>query len=105
MAKQQKLTKSNLLAAIQQEMGESAPSRATLETTLDALTTVLHNNLKAGLVVEVPGLVRLKTVEKAASPAKQKKNPFTGQMMNVAAKPASKKVKASPVAALKGLFG
>lgn len=105
MAKQNKLTKPHLLAALQQAIGADAPSRANLEIVLDALTTVAHNHLKAGVVVEVPGLVRMKTVEKAAAPEMQKKNPFTGAMMTVKAKPASKKVKVLPAKALKTLFG
>ncbi len=101
----QKLTKANLLVALQEEIGELAPSRSTLETILEGLAAVAHKNLKAGLTVEVPGLVRIKTVEKAATSERQKKNPFTGEMMTVKAKPASKKVKTSPVKALKALFG
>ncbi len=97
----QKLTKANLLVALQEEIGESAPSRATLETILDALAAVAHKNVKAGLVVEVPGIVRIKSLDKPAQPAKQKKNPFTGEMMTVAAKPAFKKVKVAPSKALK----
>lgn len=49
----------------------------------------------------VPGLVKLKLKDTPATPAGERMNPFTKQMANVAAKPASKKVKVSPLAALK----
>lgn len=95
-----KLTKPQLITEIQSAMPE-APSKAAIEALLNALAAVCQKNTKAGLVVEVPGVVRLKTVEKAASPEKQKMNYFTKKMITVAAKPASKKVKATPAKALK----
>jgi hypothetical protein len=48
----QKLTKANLLVALQEEIGELAPSRSTLETILEGLAAVAHKNLKAGLTVD-----------------------------------------------------
>lgn len=100
-----KLTKANLISEIQTALGENPPSKAWIESMLDAVAGVAHAHLKAGEVVELPGLVRLKTLDKPAQPAKQKKNPFTGEMMNVAAKPATKKIKVAPVKALKAMFG
>ena len=40
------------------------------------------------------GLVKLKTVNKPATPARKGRNPFTGQEMMFKAKPASRKVRA-----------
>lgn len=97
----QKLKKPQLVAEIQAALGDNAPTKANVAALLDALSEVALTHLRSGTVVEVPGLVRLKTVEKAATPEKQRKNAFTGQMMTVAAKPASKKVRVSPVKALK----
>ena len=99
----QKVTKTQLIALVHEALGDESVSKASIDRTLEALTTVAHEQLKKGFVVEVPGLVRIKTQDKAATPERQKKNPFTGQMMTVAAKPASKKVKALPVKALKDI--
>ncbi len=53
----------------------------------------------AGLFT-VPGLMKIKVVNKPARPARKGVNPFTGEEMMFKAKPASKGVK---VLALKGL--
>jgi len=52
----------------------------------------------------IPGLLKLKTVKKKAVPAGEAKNPFTGQIQHRAAKPASKKVRATALKALKDLI-
>ena len=52
----------------------------------------------------IPGLLKLKTVKKKAIPAGQRRNPFTGQMQDFPAKPASKKVRATALKALKDLI-
>lgn len=101
MAKQNKLSKANLMAEIQAALGADAPSRAWIEQMLDTVADVAHKHLKAGFTVELPGLVRLKVADKAAAPERQRKNPFTGQMMTVAAKPASKKIKVAASKSLK----
>jgi nucleoid DNA-binding protein len=67
-----------------------------------ALDEVIHDQLSKkgpGLFV-VPNLVKFKLVHKPPQPAGMKKNPFTGEMKMVDAKPASVKVKA---VILKGL--
>ncbi len=46
------------------------------------------------------GLMKLKAVNKPASPARKGRNPFTGEEITIKAKPASKKVR---VRALRGL--
>ena len=45
-----------------------------------------------------------KTVKKKAIPAGERRNPFTGQMQHFPAKPASKKVRATALKALKDLI-
>ena len=52
----------------------------------------------------IPGLLKLKTVKKKAIPAGERRNPFTGQMQHFPAKPASKKVRATALKALKDLI-
>ena len=52
----------------------------------------------------IPGLLKLKTVKKKAIPAGERRNPFTGQNQMFPAKPASKKVRATALKALKDLI-
>src|SRR4051812_17620381 len=52
----------------------------------------------------IPGLLKLKTVKKKAIPAGPRMNPFTKQIENRPAKPASKKVRATALKALKDLI-
>ncbi len=51
----------------------------------------------------VPGLVKLKTVKKPATKDRQGTNPFTKEPMLIKGKPASKKVRATAVKALKDM--
>ncbi len=48
------------------------------------------------------GLMKLRTVDKPATKARKGRNPFTGEEITIAAKPASRKVR---VRALRGLNG
>jgi nucleoid DNA-binding protein len=50
------------------------------------------------------GLVKLKTVNKPATPARKGRNPFTGQEMMFKAKPASRKVRARALRNLHGMI-
>lgn len=97
----QRLTKPMLVQAIQASLGEQAPSRAHIETIIDTMTGVMTNAIKAGFLVEVPNIVKIRTVAKEATPARKKMNYFTKQMMDLPAKPACKRVKVTPTRALK----
>ena len=72
---------------------------------LDGLASVVAEAIAKGEEVVLPGIAKITVKEVPAKPAKQKINPFTKQMITVAAKPASKKVKAKPLAALKKAAG
>jgi len=76
-------------------------SKADVSSFLDNLSAVVTEALKADGEAIIPGIVKLKTVKKAATLARQGTNPFTKQPVTIAAKPASLKVKASPQKALK----
>lgn len=52
----------------------------------------------------IPGLLKLKTVKKKAVPAGPRMNPFTKEMVQYPAKPASKKVRPTALKALKDLI-
>jgi len=68
----------------------------------DVLTSIMAADLgKKGCgEFNLNGLMKLRTVNKPASPARKGRNPFTGEEITIKAKPASRKVR---VRALRGL--
>ena len=52
----------------------------------------------------LPGLLKLKAVKKPATKDRPGKNPFTGEAMTIKGKPASKKIRATALKALKDLI-
>lgn len=77
-------------------------SKKQVASVLDALSAEIKKGLKSAGVFAIPGLVKIEKKKVPARPAKKNvPNPFKpGELMNVAAKPASTKVK---VRALKNL--
>jgi nucleoid DNA-binding protein len=89
--------------AVYQALSEStALSKKQIGVVFDALTAFIKSQLgkKGPGVFTVPGLLKIKRVEKKATPARQGKNPRTGEPMTIPAKPKRTVVKAL---ALKGL--
>jgi nucleoid DNA-binding protein len=72
-----------------------------IEEVLDALAKVSESFLKNGDTITIPDIVRLKIVKKEATEAREGISPFTKKKVQVPAKPASRKIKASVVKALK----
>ena len=95
-----KLTKSGLLQAIVDNVGDDA-SRKGVKAVLDALTAVGYKELKKNGVFVLPGFAKFVVVKKPARPARKGINPFTKEPTTFAAKPASKAVKARPVKVIK----
>ena len=50
------------------------------------------------------GLMKLKTVNKPATPARKGRNPFTGEEIMIKAKPASRKVRVRALRTLNGMI-
>lgn len=99
------LTKSELLNAISDE---TELNRREVNAVLDAMSTQISKSLgrRGAGSFTIPGLIK---IEKKAVPARKAKkgvpNPFRpGETMDVAAKPASKKVKVRPLKALKDMI-
>ena len=69
----------------------------------DALTSFIHEQVgkKGPGVVTLPGLLKIKRVEKPATKARMGRNPATGQEIQIKAKPKRTVVKAMPLKALK----
>ncbi|HEY8097179.1 MAG TPA: HU family DNA-binding protein [Methylobacter sp.] len=89
-----------VVSALEVNPASVTPKKA-VDAVLKAVSAVTTQHLKAGDVIIVPGLVRLKSVKKPATKAREGVNPFTKEKMMIPAKPAMIKVKALPVKALK----
>lgn len=73
---------------------------------LEALTAIMAADLskRGSGEFNFNGLVKLRTVNKPASPARKGRNPFTGQDIMIKAKPASRKVRARALRALNAMI-
>ncbi|MBV1877857.1 MAG: HU family DNA-binding protein [Pseudomonadales bacterium] len=98
----QKYTKSTILT----ELSSSTElSKKEVSAVLDGLSELIERHVKKGGAGEftLPGLLKIKTVIKPARKARKNvPNPFRpGELMDVAAKPKSTKIKVLPLKALK----
>jgi nucleoid DNA-binding protein len=93
-------TKSEILAAISKD---TELSRKQVSSVFESLNGIIRKSLRSNGVVTIPGLLKLKVVKKPATKARKGINPFTGEEMIFKAKPASKKVRALPLKALKAM--
>ena len=103
MAGSNKLTKAQIIAALAQEAGLD---KKAVNGVLDALASLIKKELgpQGPGEVTIPNLVKLKAKATPATEEKQGINPFTKQPTVIKAKPASLKVRAPPVQALKDLL-
>jgi nucleoid DNA-binding protein len=97
-----KYTKSAILA----ELAETTElSKKQVSSVLDELSSLIERHVKKGGAGEftLPGLLKIKTVKKPSRPARKGvPNPFRpGELMDVAAKRASTKIKVLPLKGLK----
>lgn len=78
-------------------------SRKQVATMFEQLTAFIKDQLgkKGPGVVAVPGLLKIKRVEKPATKERQGRNPLTGEPMTIKAKPKRTVVKAYALKALK----
>jgi DNA-binding protein HU-beta len=95
-----KLTKAQVVAALAETSGLDKKS---VSGVLDALSALAKKELSASGPGEItiPGLVKLKAKATAATQDRQGINPFTKQPMTIKGKAASRKIRATPVKALK----
>ncbi len=103
MAGSNKLTKSQIIAALAQESGLD---KKAVNGVLDALASLIKKELgpQGPGEVTIPNLVKLKAKATPAIEERQGLNPFTKQPTVIKAKPASLKVRATPVKALKDML-
>jgi nucleoid DNA-binding protein len=90
-------------AMFQQLADTAGLNRKQVTAVFDALTEMIKQELgkKGSGVVTLPGLLKILRKERPATPARQGRNPQTGEPMTIAAKPKTTTVKARPLKALK----
>lgn len=103
MAGSSKMTKTQFVAALAEA---SHLDKKQINTVLEALANLIKDQLGANGPGElvIPGLVKLKAKSTPATEAGEKIHPFTKEKTLVKAKPASRKVRATPIKALKDLI-
>jgi len=69
----------------------------------ESLNGQVRKSLRGAGTFTIPGLLKLRVVKKPATKAREGVNPFTGEKMVFKAKPASKKVRAVALKALKAM--
>lgn len=89
-----KLTKSEVISQIAEstELDRKAVTRV-----LDTLRDIATKELRHGAEFIVPGILKLRSVAKPATQDRPGINPFTKQPMTIRGKPASKKLRATPL--------
>lgn len=110
MAKRTKIEKALNKSEILTELADRTElSRKDVGRVLDQLAVLIEQHVGKRSVgtFTLPGLLKIKVVQRPARPARRGvPNPFRpGETMNVAAKPASRKVKVLPLTKLKGMIG
>ncbi len=103
-ALKEKFTKTQLVNEL---VEKTELSKKEVSSVLDELGDIIERHVKKRAVGEftLPGLLKIKTVKKPAQKARKNvPNPFKpGELMDVAAKPASTKVKVLPLKKLKDM--
>ena len=94
------MSKNGLITAIAETVGDEL-SRKQVKAVLESLIEVGHKELKKSKIFTLPGFAKFRVVNKPATKARQGINPFTKEPMMIAAKPASKSVRARPIKAIK----
>ena len=97
-------TKGQVYMAVAEKTGLT---RAQVGSVMDALSEEIRKSLNKGSgLFTIPGLVKIEKKKVPARPARKNvPNPFKpGETMNVAAKPASTKIKVRALAGLKGML-
>lgn len=98
-----RMTKAQVISEISEfaELDKKSVGRV-----FDGLTDLIKKQLGSRGPGEfvIPGLLKLKTVKKPATKERPGINPFTKQPITIKAKPASKKIRASALKALKDMI-
>jgi nucleoid DNA-binding protein len=95
-----RMTKAEIMSQI---ADETTLTKHQVESVLDALFDIMKQQLSKEGPGEftLPNIVKLRVSEKAATKAREGRNPATGEKITIAAKPAHKVVKATVLKATK----
>ncbi len=96
------LTKTKLIQVL---ADRSNITKAQANLFLENLSDVVEEQLKTEGVFSLPHLVKFTLKDKPATPERQGRNPFTKEAITIAAKPATKKIRASVIGDLKKFSG
>lgn len=95
------LTKADLLKELSSKTGLT---QVQLEKVLDAMEEVTRKELKSkGVINILPGLVKVTKERAKAKPARDGRNPRTGETIRISAKPAHDVVKIKALSGLKSM--
>lgn len=99
-----KLTKAQIIATVAESSGLD---KRTVTAVFDSLTDLVKKQLGSGGPGEIviPNLVKLKAKSTPATQDRPGVNPFTKEPITIKGKPASLKIRATPIKALKDLIG
>ena len=99
----EKLKPATKSATYQKLADATSLSRKQVASFFDELSKLIKSELskKGPGVFNVPGLLKIKRVEKAPTKARQGRNPLTGEPITIKAKPKRTVVRALPLKALK----
>ena len=98
----QAMTKTQMMTTIAES---TQLTRKQVQSVMDELSSLIEAHVKKKSVgnFTLPGLLKLKVIDKPATKARKGLNPFTGEEAVFKAKPASRKVKVIALSKLKGM--
>ena len=101
-AVQERWNKAQIISEVAENTGLS---KRDVGNVLDELGTAIHRHIKADSVGEfvLPSLLKIQKIRKQARKERQGVNPFTGEAITIAAKPASWGVKISALKKLRDM--
>lgn len=99
-----KMNKSAMLTHI---AGETGLTRVQVGAVLDELEILIERHIKKRAVgtFALPGLLKIRSVKRPATKKRMGRNPATGEAVEIAAKPATTKVRVTPLKRLKEMVG
>ena len=85
---------------------KTALSKKQVDSVMAELEDLIERHMRKRAVGEfvLPGLLKIKTAKRPASKKRKGRNPATGEEMVIAAKPASMRVKVTPLKKLKDMI-
>ena len=103
-AVKERYTKSSIIGEIS---NNTELSRKQVTAVIDELTDLIERHIKKRSVGEftLPGLLKIRSVKRPATKAKMGRNPATGEEIMIKAKPASIRVRVTPLKKLKDMVG